>query len=138
MEDPVIFLNFVNNICNVTVARARNKILGFIPNFRVLMTTPESQNDELKNTHSSNSAQGANAKILIPSDAIIYLKSIQFELEDRRKCNTLPNLIQLAPINDKDFVSKGHKPWKKNYNADKSLCHISQFQNPMAKTMTTS
>ena len=105
MDDPVIFLNFVNNIFSVTVARARNEVLGFMPTFRALMTTPESQIDEfVKNTHSSNSARAANAKILIPSGAIIRLKSIRFELEDRRKCNSLPNGIQLAAINDQEMM----------------------------------
>ena len=65
------------------------------------MTTPEAQIDEfLKNTHSSNSARVANANILIPSGAIIRLKSIQFELEDRIKCNALPNDVKLAAINN--------------------------------------
>ena len=110
MDDPVIFLNFANNICNVTVARAKNKILGFIPNFRALMTTSDSQIDEfVKNKHSSNSARWANAKILIPSGTIMRLKSIQFKLEDKRKCNALPNSIQLAAINYQDMVIFHHQ-----------------------------
>ena len=63
MDDPVIFLNFVNNIYNVTVAISRKKILEFIPNFRALMTTQETQIGEfLKNTHSANSARAKMQK----------------------------------------------------------------------------
>ena len=69
------------------------------------MTSPELQIDEfVKNMHRSNSARAANEKILIPSGAIIRLKSIQFELEDRRKCNSLPNGIQLAAINNQEMM----------------------------------
>ena len=68
------------------------------------MTTPETKIDEfLKNTHSANSARAATAKILIPSGTVIRLKSIQFELDDRRKCNSLPNGIQLVTITDQDM-----------------------------------
>ena len=71
MDDPVIFLNYLTNTCNVTVPRAQNKILGFLPDFRALLNTPESQiNEFVKNTHSSNSARAANARILVPSGAI--------------------------------------------------------------------
>ena len=100
MDDLVIFLNFLVNTWNVNVARACIKILGFLSNFRALMNTPESQIDKfVKSTHSSNSAHAANARILILSGAIILLKSIQFECEDRRKCNALPNGVQLAAVN---------------------------------------
>ena len=105
MDDPVIFLNYLTNTCNVTVPRAQNKILGFLPDFRALLNTPESQIDEfVKNTHSSNSARAANARILVPSGAIILLKSLRFELEDRRKCNALPNGAQLAAVNNQDMA----------------------------------
>ena len=105
MDDPGIFLNFLTNTCNVTVPRAQNEILGFLPDFRALLNTPESQIDEfVKNTHSSNSARAANARILVPSGAIILLKSLRFELEDRRKCNALPNGAQLAAVNNQDMA----------------------------------
>ena len=73
MDDLVIFLNFITNVCNVQLAKVQNKIVAFIPTFRTLMTTPEQQFDEfVKTTHSANSARGANQRILIPSGTIIF------------------------------------------------------------------
>ena len=105
MDDPVIFLNYLTNICIVLIPRAQNEILNFLPSFRALLNTPESQIDEfVKTTHGSNSARAANARILIPSGAVVQLKSIRFELEDRRKCNALPNGAQLGAINAQDMT----------------------------------
>ena len=50
----------------------------------------------VKVTHSTNSLQGPNQRILIPSGTVVYLKSIQFKLEDDRKYNALPNSAQLT------------------------------------------
>ena len=58
----------------------------------------------IKNTHSANSAQTANQRILIRSGTVIFLKSIRFELVDRRKCNALPNEVQLAAITDPEMA----------------------------------
>ena len=52
----------------------------------------------IKNTHSSNSTQAANAKILIPAGVVIILKSILYELKGREHCHVLPNAIMLAGL----------------------------------------
>ena len=106
MDDPVIFLNCLLSVLNVGATTACNEIIAFLPDFRALLTTPESQiNEFVKNAHSSNSARTSNTKILIPSGAIILLKSIRFELEDQRKRNALPNRIQLPAINAQDMTT---------------------------------
>ena len=104
MDDPAIFLNYIINICNVQLLRVRNEMIAFKPTFCTLMNTPEQQLDEfIKNTHSANSAQTANQRILIRSGTVIFLKSIRFKLVDRQKCNALPNEVQLATITEPDM-----------------------------------
>ena len=75
MDDPIVFVDYLTNVCNVNAPTARNEIIRFIPDFRALLNTPELQIDEfVKNTHRSNSAQASNGRILILSREVVLLK----------------------------------------------------------------
>ena len=71
----------------------------FADTFEALLATSEKEfNAFVKNTHSSNSARANNAKVLIPTRAIISIKAILFELKDRGRCNALPTPAMLAAL----------------------------------------
>ena len=100
MDDPVVYLNFITTVAGVTVARARNELLSFADTFRALLSSNENELDRfVKDTHASNSARANNAKILIPTQSVIALKAVLFELKDREKCDALPNLAMLQGLN---------------------------------------
>ena len=100
MDDPVVYTNFLTNVAGVTVARARNELLTFANTFRTLLSSNEKELDRfVKDTHASNSARNNNARILIPTQSVIALKAILFELKDRDRCDALPTLAMLQAIN---------------------------------------
>ena len=79
MDDNNLFEAFLAKVAGVTVDRARDEILQFIPTFTALLSTSEKEIDNfVKSTHSSNSARAANSRILIPTTAVITLKAIFF------------------------------------------------------------
>ena len=99
MDDNNLFEAFLANVAGVTVDRARNEILQFIPTFTALLGTSEREIDNfVKSTHSSNSARAANSRILIPTTAVITLKAILFELKDRQMCDALSTMAMLTAI----------------------------------------
>ena len=105
MDDPVIILNFLENACNIQLQRVRYEIIELVLSFCTLMTTLEDQIDEFfKNTHRNNSTRANNQRILILSRAVIVLKSIRFEIKDRRTLNSLPNSAQQTGINYHDMA----------------------------------
>ena len=65
MNDPVIFLNFLDNL-QVRPARVREEIIAFVETFEDLLS---SSNDEIdafvKEVYASNSARASNTKLLI-------------------------------------------------------------------------
>jgi len=66
--------------------------------FTALLSTSDHDIDAfVKSTHSANSARTAQ-RILIPPAAIITLKAIRFELEDRERCGALPQLATLQAL----------------------------------------
>ena len=100
MDDPALYTNFITNVAGVTVARVRNELLSFANTFRVLSSTSDKEIDAfVKNTHDSNSARANNAKILIPTQAVMALKVILFELKDRDMCDALPTAAVLGALN---------------------------------------
>ena len=106
MDDNILFQTFITNVARVTVPRARNEILQFLPNFRSLLGTSEKEIDNfVKSTHSSNSARANNARILIPTTATLALKAVLFELKDRQLCDALPTATMLAAL-DAEQVSQ--------------------------------
>ena len=99
MDDAVIFAAFLEKVCGLAVSRARTEVLTLVDTFRALLTTTDDEIDAfVKSTHSSNSARAAQARILIPSGAVLALKAVLFELKDREKCNALPNPQILAAL----------------------------------------
>ena len=99
MNDPAQFTAFLTNLCGLTVARARNETIAFLDTFEALLSTSEEEIDNfVKNTHAANSARATANKILIPTAAAITLKAVRFELIDREKCGTLPDLAALQGL----------------------------------------
>ena len=99
MDDANEFTTFLTNIGGLNVARARNEVITFVNTFEALLSTSEAEIDNfVKNTHASNSARAAAQRILIPTAAVITLKALRFELCDREKCGTLPDLAALQAI----------------------------------------
>ena len=100
MNDTNKFTAFLTNLCGLTVIRARNETNTFIDTFDALLlsTSEEEINNFVKNTHASNSARAAAQRILIPSAAVIVLKALRFELVDREKCRSLPDLAGLQGL----------------------------------------
>ena len=99
MNNANEFTTFLTNLCGLTVLRARNETITFIDTFDALLSTSEDEIDNfVKNTHASNSARATAQRILIPSAAIIILKALRFELIDRKKCGSLPDLAALQGL----------------------------------------
>ena len=100
MDDQALYTNFLTNVAGVTVARAQNELLSFANTFRVLSSTSDKEIDTfVKNTHDLNSTRANNAKILIPTQAVMALKAILFELKDRDMCDALPTAAVLGALN---------------------------------------
>ena len=99
MDDQAVYTAFLTNVAGVTAARARTELLGFANTFRTLMSCTEDELDNfVKDTHSSNSARNANARILIPTRSVIVIKALLFELKDRDRCDALPTPIMLQTL----------------------------------------
>ena len=100
MNGPLLFENFVTNIANIGTIRARNELYTFADTFAALLATTDQEiSDFVKNTHSTNSARAANARILIPTGSVIVLQAILFELKDRKRCNALPTATMMSSLN---------------------------------------
>ena len=99
MNDIPTFTNFLTNVAGVIVPRARNELLMFANTFRALLSSSEDELDRfVKDTHAANSARAANARILIPTQALIMLKAVLFELKDCERCDALPNDAMLQAL----------------------------------------
>ena len=94
MNDPAIFLNFLDNIPQVRPAR--QEIVTFVETFEDLLSSSDDEIDPfVKEVHASNSARVSKAKLLIGSNVNLGLKSILFELKDRDVCGALPSAMVL-------------------------------------------
>ena len=90
MDDLPVFENFLSTQCGLTVNRARDKTVVCVNSFNAILDNSYADIDDIvKNTHATNSARPANGKILIPASAIVDLKDLIFELEDRVCCGVL-------------------------------------------------
>ena len=99
MDDTALFQTFLQTVAGVTVARARNEIIQFVPNFRALLGSSEKEIDSfVKTTHSANSARNGNVKILIPTSTVLAMKAVLFELKDREICDALPTAAMLQAL----------------------------------------
>ena len=99
MDDPVLFRTFVTATLNVAPPRVEVELISFISTFRELMNTSEYEfNEFIKTTSASNTGRAAAGKIVFPSEVILMLKGLMFELKDRETCNALPNLATLQGI----------------------------------------
>ena len=75
-------------------------MVTFVDSFTALLSTSDAEIDSfVKNIHSSNSARTTQTRILIPPSAVIALKAIRFELEDRQRCDALPDAATLQALN---------------------------------------
>ena len=93
MNDTKVFTTFLNDIAGLDVARSRNEVTDFVHTFEALLSTTKAEiNDFVKNAHVSYTSRAVTQKILIPIAAIITIKALHFELSDREKCGTLPDL----------------------------------------------
>ena len=106
MDDPVLYEQFITTIVGITTPRVLREIITYANTFRALLSSTSKDFDSfIKNTHSSNSARAANAKILIPAGAVIILQSILYELKDRERCHALPNEIMLAGLDQAQITA---------------------------------
>ena len=96
MNDPVIFVKFLDNVLQVWPARVREEIVTFIETFEDLLSSSDEEIDAFaKEVHPSNSARASNAKLIVSSDVVLGLKSILLELEDREMCEVIPRALIL-------------------------------------------
>ena len=99
MGNPATFNAFLINVAGLIVPRVQNKISGFDYAFCALLSLNEKELDTFVSTmHSSNSVRANNVWIVIPSGAVIILKSLLFELKDRNRCDALPSLVMLQNL----------------------------------------
>ena len=100
MDDPAVFLDFLENTLSITPPRVVQEIISYVDTFESLLQTSADEFDDfVTRTHSSNSARAPNAKILIPNTAIISINALMFELKDRLTCDALPDLATLQAMN---------------------------------------
>ena len=64
-----------------------------------MMVTDEDIDNFITITHQANSGRTAAAKALIPTNVVVTLKAILFELRDRQMCSALPDEQVLQGIN---------------------------------------
>ena len=99
MDDPVAFAGFIQHVCGVTDERARREILSFLPTFHSLMSTTDDEIDKFVTAvHGANTGRANAQRISIPVAVIMHMKALRFELDDRNKCNALPDADILAGI----------------------------------------
>ena len=99
MDDLPVFENFLSTQCGLTVNISREEKFGSVNSFTALYATSDVDiNDFAKSMHTKNSASPANEKIMIPASAIIALKALLFELEDRARCGALSVLATLQAL----------------------------------------
>ena len=71
MNDPAIFLNFLDNILQVRPVRVREEIITFVETFENILSSSDDEIDDfVKEIHASNSARTSNAKLLIGSNVV--------------------------------------------------------------------
>ena len=114
----------------VTVPRARNAILDFVPTLNDLLSLSDDEIASFVTTiHSSNSARGNNAKILISPNVTLSLQALLFELKDRELCNALPTMQEINAITTNDLAllrkarstAQEHNKRRKEANASKDM-----------------
>ena len=99
MNSQATFTAFLTNPLGITTARVKTEVSDFVQTFNDLLSTTEEEIDTfVKNVHGSNSARAGNAKILIPTSAVLGLKSLLYELKDRELCDALPDQPTLVAI----------------------------------------
>ena len=90
---------------NVNAACDSSKILSFLPKFSYLIGTIDDEIDKfITYVHVKNSGRALAQRITITSSVNMNLKVLRFELDDRNKCNALPDAAMLADI-DKAQIS---------------------------------
>ena len=125
MEDPQIFNGLIHTTLGVTTARVRETIYEFVNTYSALLTVTEEDIDNfVKMTHAANSGRPAAAKVLIPSNVVVALKAILFELKDRELCAALPDQQMLQGINVDQLRSM-----RSNRNRAKEMTEIRKNQS---------
>ena len=109
MNDPTIFVNFLENVLPIRPTRAKVEIISFIETFEDLLSSSDDEIDSFaKEVHNANRARASNAKLLIGSNVVLGLKSVLFELKDRAACDALPSAAVLNAL-DTNQVSSMRK-----------------------------
>ena len=125
MEDPQIFNGLIHTTLGVTTARVRETIYEFVNTYSALLTVTEEDIDNfVKMTHAANSGRPAAAKVLIPSNVVVALKAILFELKDRELCAALPDQQMLQGITVDQLRSM-----RSNRNRAKEMTEIRKNQS---------
>ena len=106
MNDPPIFLIFLDNVLQVRPARVRGETFTFVETLEDLLSSSDDEIDAfVKEVHASNSARVSNAKLLIGSNVTLGLRSILFELKDRDVCGVLPSAMMLSNLDATQIFS---------------------------------
>ena len=113
MNDPAIFVKFVDNILQVKPARVREEIATFVETFEDLLSSSDDKIEAfVEEVHSSNSARASNAKLLIGSDIILEPKNILFELKDRDVYGALPSAMVLNNLDTAQISTMRKLRWQ--------------------------
>ena len=104
MDDPQLFNGLIETTLGVTTAWTREALYDFVNTYSALLPVTDKDIDNfVKTTH-------AAAKVFIPSNVVVVLKAILFELKDRDLCVALPNQQVLHGITlDQLRVLRGNR-----------------------------
>ena len=99
MDNLQIFNGLIQTTLGIGTARVREAIYEFVNTYSTLLTVTDVDIDNfVKMAHASNAGRPAAAKVLIPSNVVVALKAILFELKDRDLCAALPDQQVLQGI----------------------------------------
>ena len=105
MNDPNVFSCFLQNHAGVNLARYRVEIQNFIPTFETLLTVSDDEIDEfIKANNAANTSRANNARILLTSNTAVALKTILFELKDRRLCDVMTDAAAFDAITQEQMI----------------------------------
>ena len=99
VDDPIVFRAFLELLSPGLAPRVYDDVTSCASTFSALLSLSENDFDEyVKTTLASNSARAAAAKILLPTNLIMGIKAVLFELHDRQRCNALPSRVMLENL----------------------------------------
>ena len=97
-----------------------NKILSFLPKFSSLIGTTDDEIDKfITYVHGKKSGRALAQRITITSSVNMNLKVLRFELDDRNKCNALPDAAMLAAIYISQLIFTGRTLNQDDHNSER-------------------